>query len=140
MPSLLRRVGAPVHQQLASQFLRFGAVGMIGLVVDTAVVYGLRGMFGLYGAGILAYFVAASGNWLLNRIWTFRGHGTGPMHRQWAAFVITNLVGFVLNRGTFVLLVTFMAAAAAQPVIATSAGAVAGMFVNFGLSRRFVFR
>jgi putative flippase GtrA len=30
--------------------------------------------------------------------------------------------------------------AAAQPVIATSAGAVAGMFVNFSLSRRLVFR
>jgi putative flippase GtrA len=38
------------------------------------------------------------------------------------------------------LLVTFLAAAASQPVIATAAGAIAGMFVNFGLSRRLVFR
>ena len=54
--------------------------------------------------------------------------------------MITNLAGFVLNRGTYVLLVTFVAAAADQPVIATSAGAVAGLFVNFSLSRRLVFR
>jgi putative flippase GtrA len=62
------------------------------------------------------------------------------MHRQWAMFLLTNMAGFVLNRGTYALLVTFVPLAAAQPVIATSAGAVAGMFVNFGLSRRLVFR
>jgi putative flippase GtrA len=140
MPWPLRRAATPARVLVARQFLRFGVVGLIGLVIDTAVVYGLRGTLGLYGAGVLAYFVAATGNWLLNRVWTFRGHGSGPAHRQWAMFVTTNLVGFVLNRGTYVLLVTFLAAAAAQPVIATSAGAVAGMFVNFSLSRRVVFR
>jgi putative flippase GtrA len=55
-------------------------------------------------------------------------------------FMITNLGGFVLNRGTYAILVTFVAAAAAQPVIATASGSVAGMFVNFSLSRRLVFR
>jgi putative flippase GtrA len=45
-----------------------------------------------------------------------------------------------LNRGTYALLVTFSTAAADQPVIATAAGAVAGLLVNFSLSRRLVFR
>jgi putative flippase GtrA len=136
----LCRAATPARLLLARQFLRFGIVGLVGLVVDTAAVYGLRGTFGLYGAGVLAYFVAATGNWVLNRVWTFRGHGSGSAHRQWAMFLATNLVGFVLNRGTYALLVAFVAAAAAQPVIATSAGAVAGMFANFSLSRRVVFR
>ncbi len=140
MPSPSWRSATPARLLVARQFARFGVVGVIGLVIDTAVVYGLRGTFGLYGAGFLAYFVAATGNWMLNRVWTFRGHGTGPAHRQWAMFVITNLVGFVLNRGTYAILVTFVAAAATQPVIATSAGAIAGMLVNFTLSRRVVFR
>jgi len=125
---------------LFAQFTRFGVVGLVGLVIDTATVYGLWHALGLYGAGVVAYLVAASGNWLLNRLWTFRGQGTGPAHRQWAMFMLANLVGFVLNRGTYALLVTFLPVAAAQPVIATSAGAVAGMFVNFSLSRRLVFR
>jgi putative flippase GtrA len=139
-PSPAWRAATPARVLMVRQFLRFGVVGLIGLVIDTASVYLLRGSFGLYGAGILAYFVAATGNWVLNRVWTFRGQGSGPAHRQWAMFVATNLIGFVLNRGTYVLLVTFLAAAAAQPVIATSAGAIAGMFVNFSLSRRVVFR
>ena len=136
----LRRAATPERVLIARQFLRFGVVGLLGLIVDTAVVYGFRGTLGLYGAGLLAYFGAATGNWLLHRVWTFRGQGSGAAHRQWAMFLIANFVGFILNRGTYALLVTFLPAAAAQPVIATSAGAVAGMFVNFSLSRRVVFR
>ncbi len=140
MRTLILRAASPARVALLTQFTRFGAVGLIGLIIDTATVYLLRGSLGLYGAGLLAYGVAASSNWLLHRIWTFRGQGSGPAHRQWARFLAANLVGFALNRGTYALLVTFMAAAAAQPVIATTAGAVAGIFVNFQLSRRVVFR
>jgi putative flippase GtrA len=140
LPAPLRRSATPNRLLLLAQFLRFGVVGTTGFIVDTVTVYGLRRTLGLYGAGMVAYIVAASINWALNRIWTFRGQGSGPAHRQWAMFMATNLVGFVLNRGTYALLVTFLPAAAEQPVIATAAGAVAGMFVNFSLSRRLVFR
>lgn len=126
--------------QTAVQFLQFGAVGAFGLVLDTATVYALRGSMGLYGAGLVAYLVAASGNWLLNRWWTFRGRGSGPAHRQWMRFLGANLLGFVLNRGTYALLVTLVPLCAAQPVFATSAGAVAGLMINFTLSRAIVFR
>jgi putative flippase GtrA len=136
----LRRSATPDRLATASQFVRFGIVGLAGLVVDTATVYGLRYSLGLYGAGLVAYVVSATANWLLNRIWTFRGRGSGSAHRQWGMFMLANLIGFVLNRGTYVILVTFVATAADQPVIATAAGSVAGMFVNFSLSRRLVFR
>ena len=121
-------------------FLRFGIVGGAGFVVDTATVYATRGILGLYGAGVLAYLVAATVNWALNRVWTFRGRGGGAAHRQWARFLLANGVGFVLNRGTYAILVTISALCARQPVLAILAGVVAGMFVNFSLSRRWVFR
>jgi putative flippase GtrA len=140
LPVRLQLSATPERLVVLAQFMRFGVVGLIGLVIDTATVYGLRYLIGLYGAGLVAYLTAASGNWVLNRLWTFRGQGSGPAHRQWGLFMITNLAGFVLNRGTYVILVTWVAAAAAQPVIATAAGSVAGMFVNFSLSRRLVFR
>jgi hypothetical protein len=63
------------------QFLRFGVVGAIGFLIDTATVYAVRGSLGLYGAGLAGYVTAATGNWLLNRVWTFRGRGYGPAHR-----------------------------------------------------------
>ncbi len=122
------------------QFLRFGTVGAAGFVVDTATVYATRGALGLYGAGTVAYLTAATATWLFNRLWTFRGSGSGPAHRQWMAFLAANLLGFVLNRGTYFTLVTISATCAAEPVLAVAAGAIAGMFINFHLSRSVVFR
>jgi putative flippase GtrA len=131
-------IARPEHA--LEQFIRFGLVGAVGFALDTAAVYFLRRWTGLYSAGILAYGIAATGTWLLNRIWTFRGRGTGTMPRQWARYMIANLGGFALNRGTYALLVTFLAAAVVHPVIATAAGSLAGMLINFRLSRRVVFR
>lgn len=124
---------------IGGQFLCFGMVGAFGFLIDTATVYGLRSLLGLYGAGIAAYVAAASVNWALNRRWTFRGRGSLPAHRQWARFLLANLAGFVLNRGTYAALVSAVPLCAAQPVLAVAAGAVAGMGVNFWLSRKVVF-
>jgi putative flippase GtrA len=122
------------------QFLRFGVVGTLGFVVDTAVLYaGLAIGLGLYGGRALSYLVAASTTWALNRIWTFRGQGEGPAARQWALFVVLNLVGFAFNYGTYAALVSGVAFVAQHPVIGVAAGSLAGMGGNFLLSRRFVF-
>jgi putative flippase GtrA len=122
------------------QFLRFGVVGTIGFVVDTAVLYaGLAAGLGLYGGRAVSYLVAASATWALNRAWTFRGQGEGPAMRQWALFVVLNLVGFAFNYGTYAALVSGVALVAQHPVIGVAAGSLAGMMGNFLLSRRFVF-
>jgi putative flippase GtrA len=104
------------------------------------VVYGTRAIIGLYWGGAVAYLAAATTTWLFNRVWTFRGRGSGPAHRQWAKFLAVNLIGFVLNRGTYAVLITFSPTAAANPVLAILAGTAAGMFLNFHFSRRLVFR
>jgi putative flippase GtrA len=140
LPHPARRHATPGRIATLVQFLMFGTVGFVGFLFDTATVYSLRGSLGLYGAGMVAYVVAATVTWLLNRLWTFRGRGGGPVHHQWARFLAVNLAGFVLNRGTYALLVTFFTLCAKQPVYAVGAGALAGMFVNFSLSRAMVFR
>ncbi len=120
--------------------MKFGLVGGVGFAFDTAIVYGLRGALGLVGAGLAAYLVAATITWSLNRLWTFRGRGDGPAHRQWLRFLLANAFGFVLNRGTYVALILLVPLCAAQPVLAVAAGCLAGMGSNFLLSRSFVFR
>lgn len=122
------------------EFMRFGCVGLCGFAADTATVYGLRMWLGLYAAGAVAYFIAATVTWALNRVWTFRGRGGGPMHRQWGLFLAVNLAGFALNRGTYFASIATLETARAYPVIAIFAGACAGMFVNFALARAVVFR
>ncbi len=138
--SRFRALMTPGRMLLVQQFARFGAVGMVGTVVDIATVYAAMATLGLYAAGLLAYFTAVTTTWALNRAWTFAGRGNGSLVRQWMLFVAANGVGFVLNRGTFVLLVLMVPACAQHPIIAILAGVGAGMFANFNLSRRVVFR
>jgi putative flippase GtrA len=110
-------------------------------VIDTGTVYALRGFVGLYVAGLAAYFTAATVTWICNRLWTFRHvPRTVPWHVQWWRFLTANLGGFVINRGIYMLLITFVDVAAREPVIAVFAGAIAGMTLNFNLSRKMVFR
>ncbi len=122
------------------QFARFGVVGTIGFLVDTAVLYaGLALGLGLYGGRAVSYLAAASATFALNRAWTFRGQGEGRVARQWALFVVLNLVGFAFNYGTYAALVATVALVAQHPVIGVAAGSLAGMMGNFLLSRRYVF-
>jgi putative flippase GtrA len=141
--AVARRIERVIGQERTRsllQFLRFGVVGTVGFVVDTAVLYaGLGAGLGLYGGRALSYLVAATTTWALNRAWTFRGQGEGPAMRQWALFVVLNLVGFAFNYGTYAALVAGSAVVAQHPVIGVAAGSLAGMVGNFVLSRRFVF-
>ncbi len=141
LPKPLRAYATEARIRLLVQFGMFGMVGLAGFAVDTGTVYALRHSVGLYVGGVLAYFIAATCTWLFNRLWTFRHIGrTDPWHVQWRRFLAANLGGFIINRGVYALLVTFVAIAASQPVIAVFAGAVAGMTLNFNLSRKIVFR
>ncbi len=141
VPAPFAGLASPARQAIAAEFLRFGCVGLAGFCVDTAIVYSLRHAIGLYAAGMVSFVFAATVTWGLNRAWTFRGRGAGgKRHHQWARFMAANLAGFVLNRGTYAALIALSALARAHPVLAIIAGTGAGMFVNFGASRRFVFR
>ena len=132
---------SPARRKLAAQFLRFGIVGALGFMWDWLTVFTMRHVIGLTGALILAYFVAASMNWLMNRLWTFRGTGSaGSMLRQWGTFLAANSLGFLLNRGTALILVNTVAICNTHTVLALVAGTLAGMFSNFTMSRRLVFR
>ncbi len=87
LPPPARHLATEARIATIVQFLMFGTVGTVGFLADTATVYAFRYSLGLYGAGAVAYGVAASVTWLFNRLWTFRGLGSGPAHRQWARFL-----------------------------------------------------
>jgi putative flippase GtrA len=131
----------PAHAALLGEMLRFGIVGTMGFAIDTATLYAALWLgAGLYGGRVLSYLTAASANWALNRAWTFRQADRTGRRRQWALFLLVNLLGFAVNYGTYTVLVSSWSLAAAYPVIGVAAGSLAGMAGNFLLSRRFVFR
>lgn len=127
---------------LPAQFLRFGLVGTGGFVVDSLVLLGTLALgLGPYAGRMVSYLAAATFTWGANRLWTFRGAGGGgSAARQWGRFVLLNLVGFALNYGTYAALVFGVPLGGDWVVLGVAAGSLAGMFANFALSRRYVFR
>ena len=129
-------------RQTAAQFLRFGVVGTVGFLVDSAVLLAMIALgLGPYAGRIASYLAAASATFALNRAWTFRGAARDtPVAAQWARFVALNLIGFAANYGTYAVLIASVPVVAANPVLGVAAGSVAGMFLNFAVARRYVFR
>jgi putative flippase GtrA len=121
------------------QFLKFGVVGTLGFLVDTATVYAFRDWLGIYAAGFAGTGVSLSITWPLNRNWTFNAT-SGSIQRQLPLYLATTFLALGLNRSVFMLLVTFVPLCNRQPVFAVAAGAISGMFLSFGLGRTVVFR
>ena len=144
MPSgpaaLAARTLSPAQVLLLRQFGQFAVIGAFGFVWDTAIVYATAPFVGPYVAGVISFVVVGTINWLANRFWTYRGLDHAAMHHQLVRFLITNAVGFVLNRGTYFALIATQPLFRHHLILAIAAGAGAGMFVNFFLSRRLVFR
>ncbi|UFN51092.1 GtrA family protein [Roseomonas sp. OT10] len=131
----------PEHHRLVfGQVVRFGVVGTLGFLVDSAVLLAAMALgAGPYGGRVVSYLAAATTTWAANRAWTFRGAGGGAAHQQWVRFLLVNLVGFALNYGAYALLVAFVPVVATYPLLGVAAGALVGMTGNFLLSRRYVF-
>jgi putative flippase GtrA len=132
-------VGLMARSGLSPDFIRFGIVGVLGFFWDTATVYGLRHAAGLYVAGACGFLVAATANWAINRVWTFRDRVHIAAHQQLPRFLLANFVGFIFNRGTFFTLISVNALCYRQPVFAIIAGSLVGLVFNYFLSKRFVF-
>ena len=130
----------PEHRLLGEQFLKFAIIGTAGFVWDTAVVYATAPLVGPYAAGIISFIIVGCINWIANRWWTYRDLPHGAMHHQLVRFLGANAVGFVLNRGTYSVLIYTQPLFRHYLILPVAAGGLAGMFVNFFLSRRMVFR
>lgn len=126
----------------ALQFAKFGAVGVVGFLVDVAVLWvcvRLAGTNPYAGRGV-SYLFAATTTWALNRSFTFRGAASEPLVRQWAKFLVTNAVGGLVNYGVYAALVTYVGLFAHYPEAAVAAGSLAGMLLNFSASKALVFK
>lgn len=86
---------------LASQVGKFGAVGLVGFVVDVAVFTLLRTTVftpenmhaGPMYAKIISTMFAIAANWVGNRFWTFGEHRQARALREGIEFLAVSLVG-----------------------------------------------
>lgn len=78
--------------------------------------------------------------WIINRSLTFRTQREGkPLHREFALYFLSMLGGGVVNISVYFCIVFFLSLSLRGLPVAVALGSMAGMMVNFWLSKRFVF-
>jgi putative flippase GtrA len=130
------------RKSILSQFLRFGTVGVVGFLVDAGVLMLLLRLTsaGLYASRVVSFLSAATVTWFLNRTFTFDAGSRTTLAQEWFRFICANAIGGLLNFGVYSALVSFSRLFNLHPALAVAAGSLAGLGVNFGLSRAFIFR
>jgi len=124
------------------QFALFCVAGAIGFVVDAGVVQALvRGLgWDPYLSRLLSFLCAMTATWVFNRRYTFaHARGESLLH-EYGRYAVAMAGGFVVNYGTYALLVWAFPLVREWPVIGVAAGSVAGLAVNYASSRFWVFR
>jgi putative flippase GtrA len=130
-----------VNATTLRKFVLFGLAGGAGFVVDTAVLYLLKGALGLYGARVVSFLCAVATTWIINRSFAFKGQTADlPIWREFLHYLGAMILGGAVNYAVYAVLVATIPLVAEQPVLGVGAGVIAGMFVNFLLADRLVFK
>jgi dolichol-phosphate mannosyltransferase len=124
-----------------SEFLQFGIVGATGFLVDVLLYLGLQWLTGMghVTARALSFWGAVSWNWAWNRALTFSHRQKTSKLVQWPAFVLTSLVGFAINVGSYYVLTQYVPFFDAHKIVALAVGVAFGFGFNFLAARLLVF-
>ena len=80
------------------KFLKFAAVGLSGLFVDYFFTYIFKEIFKVqkYISNSIGFTIAATSNYVLNRIWTFESQNE-EIVIEYSSFLIISVIGLGLN-------------------------------------------
>ncbi|MDR1784950.1 MAG: glycosyltransferase family 2 protein [Spirochaetaceae bacterium] len=124
------------------QFVKFALTGGLGTVTNLALFFLAADLAKLpeIPVSIGCFMVAGTQNYLINHLWSFRKYTgkTPPSIRKWALFIGSSSLGLGVN----ILVMTSLLARVNLPFkfIAQGCGILAGMVINFILSKLVVFR
>jgi putative flippase GtrA len=109
-----------------TEIVRFGISGVAGFIVDAGIVaLFTRGLgLGTIVAQVIAFTVAVTVTWIINRHWTFAEHASEKWLHEWTRYVAANSVGAAVHNGIYVILVLAFSTFSKNPVLAVAAGAL----------------
>lgn len=90
---------------LIAKFLKFGVVGFSGVFVDFGITALCKEIFKIqkYVSNGIGFTVAATTNYILNRLWTFQSHNP-EIAAEYFKFIGISLIGLAINTGILWLL------------------------------------
>lgn len=84
--------------EIVQKIIRFGVVGFSGFVIDFGLTYLLKekAKWHKYFASGLAFSIAATSNYFLNRIWTFESHNAHILE-EYTKFITVSVIGLAIS-------------------------------------------
>lgn len=121
------------------QLLRFGAVGVVGFVVDAGLTLVMTQFLhsGALPGRVVAFVIAATVTWNLNRRYTFRSEAGAS---SLASYIFLTAFGALINIGVYRSWIQATSTAPAQLVTGVAMGSIVALAFNFTVSRYIVFR
>ncbi len=93
-------------EELLRKFIKFGLVGFSGVFVDFGFTFLAKEKLKIhkYLSNAIGFVIAASSNYLLNRLWTFESHNP-EIGKEYSLFFLFSLIGLGINTLILYLLV-----------------------------------
>lgn len=127
------------HPAKPSRFAPFAAVGALGFMADatilTTLVHGLD--WSHYTARAVSFVAAVTVTWACNRRFVF--DPSRHARREYGAYFVTQVIGAMINLGSYALTIELEPNLAQVPVIPLAGGAALALLFNYTAASRWVF-
>jgi len=92
-------------EEILVKILKFSIVGFSGLIIDFGLTYLFKEKYKMnkYVANSIGFTVAASSNYILNKVWTFENTSLN-ITSQYTSFFLIAIVGLLITNGMIYLL------------------------------------
>jgi putative flippase GtrA len=120
--------------------MRFCVVGSLGFACDAGTTLLLAKGLGLPStpARAIAFIVAATVTWALNRVFTFRHQGEGG---GWLPYVLSTGMGALISLGVYRAWLDWAGnESPAQLLVGVALGSLSALAFNFFVAQRLIFR
>ena len=83
------------------KFIKFSVVGFSGMVIDFSITFLLKEKMKInqYLANAVGFLLAASSNYIFNRVWTFSSEEL-HVFSQYSKFILIAFIGLIINHFT----------------------------------------
>ncbi|MDR0464069.1 MAG: glycosyltransferase family 2 protein [Treponema sp.] len=124
------------------EFFKFAVTGGLGTVTNLIIFFLCADLLGLneIPVSIGCFLIAATQNYFINHFWSFKKTTASilPSFKKWALFICASLGGLLVNITVMKLMIIYLNLP--YKFIAQACGILAGMMINFFISKYVVFK
>lgn len=125
----------------SSPLVGYVVVGSVGFAVDGGIMQALFSLLSwdALAARAISFPAAVTVTWILNRNWTFNRYETKVSHKKYALYLMTMIVGSLVNVLVFAATIHLVPMTQAYPLVALAVGAGVALVLTYSVSTYVIF-